>query len=96
MSGVLTDVSGSDVLHGRKASNVCFEDPDRDLMAGVMCANRVPTDVVRLHSDAILAFHMNDEPSPFDHGYPTRIVDRRHVKSLANITMSHDESEYHW
>ncbi|CAH0386283.1 unnamed protein product [Bemisia tabaci] len=51
--------------------------------------------------DVILAYEMNGEPIPRDHGYPLRvivpgIVGARNVKWLGKIIVSKNESESHW
>ena len=51
--------------------------------------------------DVLLAFKMNGEPLPRDHGYPVRAlvpgtVAARSVKWLKRITISEDESQSQW
>lgn len=51
--------------------------------------------------DVILAYHMNGQPLPRDHGFPVRvicpgIVGARNVKWLSRITISESESDSHW
>lgn len=53
------------------------------------------------HGDVILAYEMNGEPIPRDHGYPVRVivpgvVGARNVKWLGRIIVSKDESNAHW
>ncbi|XP_076066084.1 sulfite oxidase isoform X2 [Oratosquilla oratoria] len=51
--------------------------------------------------DVILAYEMNGEEIPRDHGYPIRVivpgvVGARNVKWLGRIEVSKDESDAHW
>jgi len=51
--------------------------------------------------DFLLAFEMNGEAIPRDHGYPVRliapgIVGARNVKWLSKIVISDEESKSHW
>lgn len=51
--------------------------------------------------DVILAYEMNGQPLPRDHGFPVRvicpgIVGARNVKWLSKITVSDIESDSHW
>jgi sulfite oxidase len=51
--------------------------------------------------DVILAYEMNGEPVPIDHGYPLRVlvpghVAARSVKWLNSISLSDEESPSHW
>src|SRR6218665_3677323 len=49
----------------------------------------------------LIAYEMNDEPIPADHGFPVRliapgIVGARNVKWLGRIILSEEESDSHW
>ncbi|XP_064079755.1 sulfite oxidase-like [Macrobrachium nipponense] len=51
--------------------------------------------------DVILAYEMNGEPIPRDHGFPVRVVvpgvvGARNVKWLGKIVISEKESDAHW
>lgn len=51
--------------------------------------------------DVILAYEMNGQPLPRDHGFPVRvicpgIVGARNVKWLSRIAVSDSESDSHW
>jgi len=51
--------------------------------------------------DVLLAYEMNGEPLPRDHGFPIRVVvpgvvGVRNVKWLQRITVADDESDSHW
>lgn len=62
----------------------------------------IPIEIARmLKHDIILAYKMNGEDIPQDHGYPVRIiipgiVGARQVKWLNKIIVSKDESMSHW
>ena len=54
-----------------------------------------------MYGDVILAYEMNGEEIPADHGYPIRVivpgtVGARNVKWLQRIVLSDEESESHW
>lgn len=51
--------------------------------------------------ETIIAYEMNDQPIPRDHGFPLRaicpgIVGARQVKWLTRIITSDEESSSHW
>uniref|UniRef100_A0A915PM33 sulfite oxidase n=1 Tax=Setaria digitata TaxID=48799 RepID=A0A915PM33_9BILA len=54
-----------------------------------------------MQDEVIIAYEMNDEDIPRDHGYPLRliapgIVGARQVKFLSDIILSEEESKSHW
>lgn len=54
-----------------------------------------------MNPEVIIAYEMNGQPLPQDHGYPVRlivpgIVGARQVKWLTSIKTSEEESESHW
>uniref|UniRef100_A0A1I7VJP0 sulfite oxidase n=1 Tax=Loa loa TaxID=7209 RepID=A0A1I7VJP0_LOALO len=54
-----------------------------------------------MQDEVIIAYEMNDEEIPRDHGYPMRliapgIVGARQVKYLSAIVLSEEESKSHW
>jgi sulfite oxidase len=80
--------------------HVQFEGLDRDMTTcyGSSIPISIALDPAR---DVILAFDMNGDTLPRDHGYPIRvvapgIVGARNVKWLGRITVSADESPNHW
>ena len=53
------------------------------------------------NGEVLLAYEMNDEPIPPDHGFPIRliipgVVGARNVKWLSRVTLSSTESDSHW
>lgn len=80
--------------------HVQFEGRDCDM---VQCygASIPLSKAIDPQGDVILAFEMNGEALPRDHGYPLRVVasgftGARSVKWLAKIVASKDESPSHW
>lgn len=56
---------------------------------------------IDLRGDVILAYEMNGQPIPKDHGFPVRVivpgvVGARNVKWLGRIIVSTQESKSHW
>lgn len=54
-----------------------------------------------LHEDTILAYEMNGEPIPPDHGFPIRLIAPgyigiRNIKWVKRITLSEKESQLNW
>lgn len=101
LSDVLAHIVGDDVASGAHGAHVCFDGLDADPGTGRVYAASVPIDVVRRHPDAVLAYEMNGDTLPRDHGYPVRvvvpgIVGARAVKWLGTITLSDEESQSHW
>ncbi len=92
----LVDVVPADKLN--KVRHVCFEGLDMNPTDGAAYGASVPADVGK---DVILAYEMNGEPLPRDHGYPVRavapgVVGARSVKWLGEVRLSMDESSSHW
>lgn len=93
--GTRSDTKKSDAQH------VCFEGLDEDPATGTVYAASVPMDVLRRVPDVLLAYEMNGETLPRDHGYPVRavvpgVVGARCVKWLGRVVLSEDESSSHW
>lgn len=84
-----------------KAMHVCFEGLDKDATTGTAYAASVPIDVVERVPDVLLAYEMNGETLPRDHGYPVRaivpgVVGARCVKWVGRVVLSEEESKSHW
>lgn len=86
---------------GGQAKHVCFEGLDEDGATGTTYAASVPMDVMERVPDVLLAYEMNGETLPRDHGYPVRvvvpgIVGARCVKWVGRVVLSEEESDSHW
>lgn len=84
-----------------KAEHVCFEGLDSDPAKGTVYSASVPVDVLRRVPDVLLAYEMNGETLPRDHGYPIRavvpgVVGARNVKWLGKVVLSEEECDSHW
>ncbi|XP_067320039.1 sulfite oxidase, mitochondrial [Anolis sagrei] len=81
--------------------HVCFEGLDKD-QSGTVYGASIPFEkAMSPEGDVLLAYEMNGEELPRDHGFPLRvlvpgIVGARNVKWLAKITVSPEESPSHW
>ncbi|XP_053564091.1 sulfite oxidase, mitochondrial [Bombina bombina] len=84
-----------------KAKHVIFEGLDRDL-TGTNYGASIPFEhAMSKESDVLLAYEMNGETLPRDHGFPLRVivpgvVGARNVKWLGRILISEEESRSHW
>lgn len=104
LSDVLAYAAGVDssaITNGSLGAHVCFEGLDADPATGKVYAASVPIDILRRHPDAVLAYEMNGEILPRDHGFPVRvivpgIVGARHVKWVGRISLADEESSSHW
>lgn len=82
-------------------SHIHFEGFDKDPSGNPYVAS-VPIELImKCKQDIILAYEMNNEELSRDHGYPIRVVlpgisGARHVKWLHKISLSKQESIYHW
>ncbi len=80
--------------------HVHFEGLDRDAEKNYGAS--IPAELAfSAEKDVLLAFEMNGQPLPRDHGYPVRavvpgIVGARNVKWLGKIVLSDHESNSHW
>lgn len=104
LSDVLAHAAGKDVhvvTNGGLGQHVCFEGLDQDPVTGTVYAASVPMDVIRRHPDAVLAYEMNGQVLPRDHGFPVRVVvpgvvGARDVKWVGRIMLADEESSSHW
>ena len=96
----LLKYSGID-LDGTNKKHLVFEGMDKGPEGSVYGAS-IPIEMARaLKDDIIIAYEMNGEKIPRDHGYPVRviipgIVGARQVKWLNKVYLSDEESECHW
>uniref|UniRef100_A0A671N6G5 Sulfite oxidase n=1 Tax=Sinocyclocheilus anshuiensis TaxID=1608454 RepID=A0A671N6G5_9TELE len=84
-----------------KAKHVQFEGLDRDVTGTAYGASIPLNKAVSEEGDVLLAYEMNGEDLPPDHGYPVRVVvpgvvRARNVKWLGKIVVSDEESKSHW
>eukprot|EP00899_Mesostigma_viride_P006376 jgi/Mesvir1/1573/Mv14544-RA.3 len=84
----------------RGLKHVQFEGLDRDMEHAYGASIPIET-ATNPAGDVLLAFEMNGEPLPIDHGFPLRVivpgtVAARSVKWLHKIVVSKDESDSHW
>ncbi|XP_076124210.1 sulfite oxidase, mitochondrial [Alosa pseudoharengus] len=84
-----------------KARHVQFEGLDRDVTGTTYGASIPLVKAVSEIGDVLLAYEMNGEDIPPDHGYPVRVVvpgtvGARNVKWLGKIVISEEESKSHW
>jgi sulfite oxidase len=85
----------------KNAKHVQFEgldsDPSGSTYGASIPAEKVTSDL----GDVLIAFKMNNQDIPLDHGYPLRliapgIIGARSVKWLSKIIISDRESSSHW
>lgn len=84
-----------------EARHICFEGLDRDAATGTVYAASIPIDIMQRVPDVLLAYEMNGETLPRDHGFPVRavvpgVVGARCVKWLGRVVLSEEESTSHW
>ncbi|XP_076967108.1 sulfite oxidase, mitochondrial [Tamandua tetradactyla] len=82
-------------------AHVCFEGLDSDSTGSVYGASIPLTRAMDPEAEVLLAYEMNGEPLPRDHGFPVRVVvpgvvGARHVKWLGKISVESEESCSHW
>lgn len=83
------------------AHHVQFEGLDKDV-TGTSYGSSIPiSKAASEEGDVLLAYEMNGEALPADHGFPVRVVvpgtvGARNVKWLGKIVVSSDESSSHW
>ncbi|XP_054859958.1 sulfite oxidase, mitochondrial isoform X2 [Eublepharis macularius] len=81
--------------------HVCFEGLDRDQSGTVYGASIPLKKAMNPEGDVLLAYEMNGEELPRDHGFPLRVVvpgtvGARSVKWLTRISVGPEESKSHW
>ncbi|XP_078727484.1 sulfite oxidase, mitochondrial isoform X2 [Lampetra fluviatilis] len=81
--------------------HVQFEGLDKDVTGSAYGASVPLHKALDRRADVLLAYEMNGEELPRDHGFPLRaivpgIVGARNVKWLGRVLLSHDESLSHW
>ncbi|KAG7472028.1 hypothetical protein MATL_G00104240 [Megalops atlanticus] len=86
---------------GVKGKHVQFEGLDRDVTGTTYGASIPVGKAVSEEGDVLLAYEMNGEELPADHGFPVRVVvpgtvGARNVKWLGKIALSEEESSSHW
>uniref|UniRef100_A0A8C5MLY3 Sulfite oxidase, mitochondrial n=1 Tax=Leptobrachium leishanense TaxID=445787 RepID=A0A8C5MLY3_9ANUR len=83
------------------ANHVQFEGLDCDITGTSYGASITFAHAMRKENDVLLAYEMNGQEIPRDHGFPLRvivpgIVGARNVKWLGRIVVSEEESRSHW
>jgi sulfite oxidase len=81
--------------------HIVFDGLDVDPLTGSHYGASIPIDVAQRVPDVLLAYEMNGEELPRDHGFPLRaivpgIVGARQVKWLGSVRLSETESTCHW
>lgn len=84
-----------------RARHVQFEGLDRDVTGTSYGASIPLSKAVGEDGDVLLAYEMNGQPLPADHGFPLRAVvpgtvGARNVKWLSRVVVSDQESSSHW
>jgi len=93
--------AGVDPSEPGRIRHVHFEGADQDL-SGTRYGASIPIEkALSREAEVLLAFEMNGEELPRDHGYPLRVVvpgvtAARSVKWVSRIILSDRESSSHW
>lgn len=82
-------------------AHVCFEGLDADPTGTAYGASIPLARAMNPEAEVLLAYEMNGEPLPRDHGFPVRVVvpgvvGARHVKWLGKVSVEPEESHSHW
>lgn len=88
-------------VKSNETSHVILEGYDRDPTYTPFAASIPLSKAMDPRGDVILAYEMNGETLPRDHGFPIRcivpgVVGARQVKWLGKIIISKNESDSHW
>lgn len=83
-----------------KIKHIQFEGADKDPLTGAAYGASIPIEKAR-NDETIVAYEMNGDNIPEDHGAPLRLivpghVGARQVKWLTKIVPSEEESDTHW
>lgn len=81
--------------------HIQFEGADHDITGSTYGASIPVSTALSCDGDVLVAYEMNGDPIPRDHGFPVRlvapgIVGARNVKWLTKIVSSKEESSSHW
>ncbi|XP_067385971.1 sulfite oxidase, mitochondrial isoform X2 [Emydura macquarii macquarii] len=98
---VLTQAGYGEAEEEAGERHVCFEGLDKDLSGAAYGASIPYGKAMGPGGDVLLAYEMNGEELPRDHGYPLRVVvpgvvGARNVKWLGRVSVSREESPSHW
>ncbi|MXQ97789.1 hypothetical protein E5288_WYG018385 [Bos mutus] len=82
-------------------AHVCFEGLDSDPTGTAYGASIPLARAMDPEAEVLLAYEMNGQPLPRDHGFPVRVVvpgvvGARHVKWLGKVSVEPEESFSHW
>ncbi|XP_029809713.1 sulfite oxidase, mitochondrial isoform X1 [Suricata suricatta] len=82
-------------------AHVCFEGLDSDPTGTAYGASIPLARAMDPEAEVLLAYEMNGQPLPRDHGFPVRVVvpgvvGARHVKWLGKVSVEPEESYSHW
>jgi sulfite oxidase len=88
-------------LEDARIKHIQFEGLDKDPSGSPYGVSIPKEKVLNEFGDVLIAFKMNDEDIPPDHGFPLRvvvpgIVGARSVKWLNRIVVGSEESQSHW
>lgn len=82
-------------------AHVCFEGLDSDPTGTAYGASIPLARALDPEAEVLLAYEMNGQPLPRDHGFPVRVVvpgvvGARQVKWLGRVSVESEESHSHW
>ena len=90
-----------DKLQEAGVEHIQFEGADHDVTGSSYGASIPVAKATNTRGDVLLAYEMNEQDVPRDHGFPVRavvpgVVGARNVKWLSKIVASDEESHSHW